>query len=205
MKIQSIQLPKLVKSIAVAAPLLLAAPAIKAQSMNDLQQDVFVKTEEVKDDIEIADSMLMSPEILVGDRIVYPAIVVSLSEGRLYHYDNDTYLYNLYPIASGKTSTPTKPGLRIINKIEKYPYSDAPRMTKRYKNPNDYGTHILNLSVVDPDTGNIVGNNGQYIHGTFNPSSIGKRVSKGCIRVQNEVIDTLAQTLSVGHYVLIKE
>ena len=205
MKIQSIQLPKIVKALAVATPLLMASPAIKAQSLEGVSEDVFIRSEEISDDVKIPEEMLMSPELSVGGETVYPAIVVSLSEGRLYYYDYDTYLYDFYPIASGKTSTTTKPGLRLINNIEKYPYSDAPKDTKRYKNPDDYGTYILNLSVVDPETGNITGNNGQYIHGTFNPNSIGKKVSKGCIRVHNDVIEHLAYVLEEGQYVLIKE
>ena len=204
MKVQSIQLPKIIRNIAITAPLLLASPIVNGQNIKTLQKDEFIKSEEFQP-IEIADSMFMSPELTVGDKTVYPAIVVSLSEGRLYHYDYDTYLYDVYPIASGKTSTPTKSGLRIINNIENYPYNEAPKSTKRYKNPNDYGTHILNLSIVDPKTGEITGNDGQYIHGTFKPDSIGKKVSKGCIRVQNEVIDFLAETLKAGQYVLIKE
>lgn len=204
MKVQSIQLPKIIRNIAITAPLLLASPIVNGQNIKTLQKDEFIKSEEFQP-IEIADSMFMSPELTVGDKTVYPAIVVNLSEGRLYHYDYDTYLYDVYPIASGKTSTPTKSGLRIINNIENYPYNEAPKSTKRYKNPNDYGTHILNLSIVDPKTGEITGNDGQYIHGTFKPDSIGKKVSKGCIRVQNEVIDFLAETLKAGQYVLIKE
>lgn len=205
MKIQNIQLPKIIKSLAIATPLLLASPAIRAQQIETNQQDVFIKTVAPKDKKIIADSLFMSPELIVGGKEIYPAIVVDLSEGQLYHYDYDTYLKEIYPIASGKTTTPTKTGLRIINNIEKYPYKNAPKSTKRYNNPDDYGTHLLNLSIVDPKTGDIIGNNGQFIHGTNKPNSIGQKASKGCIRVQNEVIDKLASSLEAGQYVLIKE
>ena len=203
MKIQSIQLPKIIKNVLITAPLLVASQTMKAQQ-SELQSDVFIKSE-TPAPIEVADSMLMSPELVVAGKLVYPAIVVDISEGRLYHYDYDTNLKDVYPIASGKKSTPTRPALKKINAIEKYPYSNAPKSTKRYKNPNDYGTHLLNLSKVDPETGNIIGNDGQFIHGTFKPESIGKRSSKGCIRVQNDVIDALASSLTPGQYVLIRE
>ena len=115
------------------------------------------------------------------------------------------YLDDVYPIASGKSSTPTKPALKVITGIEEYDYKSAPKSTKRYKNPKDYGTHLLNLSIVDPKTGKIIGSDGQFIHGTFKPECIGKKVSKGCIRVNNDVIDMLAENLEIGQYVLIRE
>ena len=203
MKIQRIQLPRLVKNVLITAPLLMATQTAKSQQL-ETPKDVFVKSE-IEAPIEVPDSMLMSPELNVAGKDIYPALVVDISEGRLYHYDNDTHLKEVYPITSGKKSTPTKPALKIINGIEEYPYKAAPKATKRYKKPNDYGTHLLNLSIIDPKTGNVIGNDGQFIHGTFKPSSIGKKVSKGCVRVHNEVIDTLASTLKAGQYVLIKE
>ena len=203
MKILNIQAPRIVKNLLVATPLLLASTVLKAQNLS-AGQDVFVKSPElVQEGIE--PSMMLSPEIKVANDTIYPALVVDLSENKLYHYDLDGYLDDVYPIASGKASTPTKPALKVINAIEEYPYRSAHRATKRYKNPNDYGTHLLNLSIVDVNTGEIVGNDGQYIHGTFRPETIGKKVSKGCVRVHNDVVDMLAENLKPGQYVLIRE
>ena len=199
----NVQIPKVVKSIAITAPLLLVAPALKAQQMNN-EKDVFVKSQEICASIEAVDSMEFSPELKVGKDIIYPSIVVDISEKRLYHYDYEGYLKDVFPIASGKNSTPTKPGLRIIADIEDYPYEKA-YGTKRKKNPNDYGNHVLRLKNVDAKTGKIIGEDGQYIHGTFKPNSIGKKVSNGCVRVYNNVIDTLAYQLDKDQYVLIKE
>lgn len=39
---------------------------------------------------------------------------------------------------------------------------------------------------------------GYGIHGTDNPTSIGRSVSHGCIRVRNEDIETLFRIVSVG-------
>ena len=201
--INNIHIPKVVKAMAVATPLLLMSPALKAQQYG-LQTDVFEKTNYTTT-FDAPDSMQFSPEVKVANDIIYPALVVDLSENKLYHYNYEGYLYDVYPVASGKESTPTKPALKIITGIEEYPYKKAPKSTKRYKNPNDYGTHLLNLSEVDPITGKIIGSNGQFIHGTFKPNSIGKKASKGCIRVHNDVIDMLAEYLEKGQYVLIKE
>lgn len=203
MKIMNIQPQKFVKSLALVTPLLLTTPALKAQTF-ELKQDSFYKSNELLIE-EPADSMLLSPEVKVANDTIYPAIVVDISERKLYHYDYDGYLEEVYPIASGKKSTPTKSGLRIINSIEQYPYKNAPKTTKRSKKPNDYGTHLINLSNVDTKTGKIIGSDGQFIHGTFNPNSIGKTVSKGCVRVHNDVIDYLATQLEKGQYVLFRD
>ena len=203
MKILNLQAPKLVKSLMLTTPLLLATPSLRAQSI-ELQQDVFYKSNELFIE-EPADSILLSPEVKVANDTIYPAVVVDISEGKLYHYDYDGYLEDVYTIASGKKSTPTKTGLRIINNIEQYPYKEAPKTTKRSQKPNDYGTHLINLSIVDTKTGKIIGSDGQFIHGTFNPNSIGKKVSKGCVRVHNDVIDYLATQLEKGQYVLFRE
>ena len=200
----NVQIPRVVQSFMIAAPLLMSNNIIRAQQVSD-GKDVFIKSQEICAAIEGKDPMEFSPEVEVANDIIFPAVVVDLSEKRLYHYDYDGYLKDVYPVAIGKSSTPTKTGLRMINNIEKYPYSAAPKTTKRAKNPRDYGTHLLNLSIVDTETGRLTGNNGQYIHGTNNPNSIGKSASKGCIRVYNHVIDTLAKNLSKKQYVLIRE
>lgn len=203
MRILSIQAPRVIKSLAIAAPLLLASPIMKAHKFQ-AEQDVFVKTEACPCD-SIDKEMLCSPVVEVANDTIYPAVVVDISEGKLYHYNLGAYLEDVYPIASGKKSTPTKPALKVITGIEKYPYKSAPKATKRYKNPNDYGTYLLNLSNIDLATGKITGSDGQFIHGAFNPESIGKKVTKGCVRVNNDVIEILADRLSVGQYVLIRE
>lgn len=203
MKVLNVQIPRLVKTLAVTAPLLLATPLMKAQQF-ETTQDVFVKTSDIKDS-EIADSLFLSPEVIVAGEPVYPAVVVDLSENRLYHYDYDGCLKDVHSIASGKRSTPTKPGLRVITNIEEYPYKSAGKATKRRKNPNDYGPFVICLANVDMKTGKIIGSDGQFLHGTNNPSSIGKNVSKGCVRVNNEVIEELAKYLDINQYVLIKE
>ena len=48
------------------------------------------------------------------------------------------------------------------------------------------GTHRLNLG------------NGYALHGTNQPSSIGRSVSHGCIRLRNEDIARLYDTVPVG-------
>lgn len=85
-------------------------------------------------------------------------------------------LFKTYPIAVGKPSTPTPKGnFRIINKAS---------------NPGGpFGARWLGLSTPNGDYG---------IHGTNNPSSIGKAVSNGCIRTYNNNIIELYNLVPVG-------
>jgi lipoprotein-anchoring transpeptidase ErfK/SrfK len=53
------------------------------------------------------------------------------------------------------------------------------------------GTHRLNLG------------NGYALHGTNDPASIGHAVSHGCVRLRNEDIDRLYETVPVGTPVYI--
>ena len=90
-------------------------------------------------------------------------------------------LFKTYPIATGKVATPTPKGdFKIINKAS---------------NPGGpFGVRWLGLNVPGGDYG---------IHGTNNPSSIGKSVSNGCIRTFNNNIIELYDLVPVGTSVKI--
>ena len=60
---------------------------------------------------------------------------------------------------------------------------------RRYK--EILGTHRLNLG------------DGYALHGTNAPSSIGRSVSHGCVRLRNEDIETLYNMIPVGTAVYI--
>ena len=85
-------------------------------------------------------------------------------------------LFKTYPIAVGKPSTPTPKGNFII--------------ANKAANPGGpFGARWLGLSAPNGDYG---------IHGTNNPSSIGKAVSNGCIRTYNDNIIELYNLVPVG-------
>lgn len=202
--INKIKTPNFIKNIMLAAPLIAAAPFINALEKSPAQ-DKFEKTTVSEEVIPIHPNDSFSPEIKVGDETVYPAIVVDKSENQLYFYDLDGNLDTLFKVGLGKPSTPTDTGLKVITRIEDYPYKTASPATKRYKTPNDYGPKVIILDNVDTKTGKIVGYNGEFIHGTDQPSSVGKNQSKGCIRMYNEDVEKLASWVSKGQYVLVRE
>ena len=92
-------------------------------------------------------------------------------------------LVNSYPIAVGKPDTPTPTGeFKIVTKIV---------------NPGSgLGTRWLGLSVPYGHYG---------IHGTNIPSSIGKSISNGCIRMYNSDVEELFSLVSLKTPVLITD
>ncbi|MBO5738920.1 L,D-transpeptidase [bacterium] len=181
------------------------------QGQNTLKNDYFIKTE-IKTNDSPKDFPLLTdtapipvPIFEMAGECQLASAVVDLSQNKLYHYDSNGFLLSIHPVASGKHSTPTKAGIRKIINIESYPYQKAPESSKRYKNPSDYGPRIIILAIIDQQTGEISGYNGQYLHGTNNPSSIGKYASKGCIRMYNKTIKELSTKLKKGQYIIIKE
>ncbi|SMC17428.1 L,D-transpeptidase catalytic domain [Clostridium acidisoli DSM 12555] len=89
--------------------------------------------------------------------------------------------YKTYMVAVGKPSTPTPKGtFKIIN---------------RAINPGGpFGARWLGLNAPYGDYG---------IHGTNNPSSIGKNISNGCIRMFNNQVIEVSNLVSIGTLVLI--
>lgn len=107
-------------------------------------------------------------------------ITIDTANFKLTLYKDGKY-FKSYPIAIGKPSTPTPKGsFKIINKAI---------------NPGGpFGARWLGLNAP----------NGNYgIHGTNNPSSIGKAVSNGCIRMYNKDVIELSSLVPIGTVVKI--
>ena len=97
-----------------------------------------------------------------------------------------------FPIGVGTRDTPTPHGTFFLNSLLRPPQSGSV-----------YGALAFGLSgysevIKDWAGGGIVG-----IHGTNDPSSIGHRVSHGCIRLRNAAIRELARTVPLGTPVTI--
>ncbi|EDL65922.1 L,D-transpeptidase family protein [Bacillus sp. SG-1] len=126
--------------------------------------------------------------ILVGQKITIPglpdpnqiplSIHVSTSQRKLTLQRNGTVV-KTYPIAVGKMLSATPVGQYVI--INKAPNPGGP-----------FGTMWMSLSKKH-----------YGIHGTNNPASIGKAVSKGCIRMYNSDVEELARTIPIGTRVVI--
>lgn len=105
-------------------------------------------------------------------------IEVSVNNRRLRLLKNGV-LQKQYPIAVGRILHSTPVGNYII--INKEPNPGGP-----------FGTMWMSLSKEH-----------YGIHGTNNPSSIGKFVSRGCIRMYNRDVEELARLIPIGTPVFI--
>lgn len=107
-------------------------------------------------------------------------IIVDLSDRALYLLDQNVVVRQ-FPVGIGKMLTQTPQGIYTI--INKVPNPGGP-----------FGAFWMGLS--RPHYG---------IHGTNDPSSIGHEVSHGCIRMFNSDVVQLAQLVSIGTSVLIRQ
>jgi len=98
-----------------------------------------------------------------------------------------------YRIGVGTTDTPTPRGTFYLNSLLRPP-----------ERGTVYGAYAYGLSahsgvIRDWEGGGIVG-----LHGTNDPSSVGRRVSHGCIRMRNEDIRALVPILPLGTLITIR-
>jgi len=107
------------------------------------------------------------------------SIIISLNNRQL-NLLRDGTVIKTYPVGIGKMVTATPIGtFKIINKA---PNPGGP-----------YGAMWMGLS--KPHYG---------IHGTNDPQSIGKYVSKGCIRMYNPDVIALSKIVPIGTTVVIR-
>ncbi len=136
-----------------------------------------------------ANPMLTNPHVLfIGQPIIIPGIPdpkttpyhidISLNNRHLTLFNNGK-IEKQFPIAVGRMLHNTPAGNFVI--INKHPNPGGP-----------FGTMWMSLSKEH-----------YGIHGTNNPSSIGKAVSKGCIRMHNEDVEGLSKTVPIGTSVTI--
>jgi lipoprotein-anchoring transpeptidase ErfK/SrfK len=123
-------------------------------------------------------------------------IEVNKSKNTLAIFKNQKLVRSL-PVATGKAVNLTPVGtFKIVNKIKDPWYS--PKGIAGGTPQNPLGVRWLGLNV--PNTkGTKYG-----IHGTNNPTSIGKYASLGCIRMNNKDIQWLYDQIPIGTKVVIK-
>jgi hypothetical protein len=114
-------------------------------------------------------------------------IHIDVSERRLDLYKGDVLTLRT-EIAVGVGATPTPYGDFYLAELLQPP------------DPNGvYGPYAFGLSGFSETLDRFAGGNGVIgIHGTNDPSSLGREVSHGCIRVHNDVIVDLAATVPLG-------
>jgi hypothetical protein len=137
--------------------------------------------------------MVIVLEIVSGVKTVSASeepwrIYINIPQCRLYLY-RERQLYQTYKIAVGKINTPSPVGkFRIANKVTNpvwYPGKGRKPVGSGPSNP--LGRYWLGLSL-----------KGYGIHGNNSSRSIGKPVSSGCFRMDNDEIKELFRLVPVG-------
>lgn len=124
-----------------------------------------------------------------------PFIIVNKENNQLAYID-DGKVQHTFPVATGKTTTLTPEGLFNVTVKAKDPYyrkKNIPGGDPR----NPLGSRWIGFDAKGTD-GRIYG-----IHGTNQPSSIGKYISNGCIRMHNKHVEYLFDQVPVGTKVLV--
>lgn len=120
-------------------------------------------------------------------------ILVELGAHQITVWKGDE-VFDQEPIGVGTTDTPTPGGLYYTAQLKQ------PVDSRNRPIPNGpYGPYAYGLSGFSDVLVDFAGGDGMIgIHGTNDPSSIGRDSSHGCIRMSNEGITKLAENLPLG-------
>jgi lipoprotein-anchoring transpeptidase ErfK/SrfK len=133
----------------------------------------------------------LGPNPLPGD----PFVIVNKQTNEL-AFVNENRIQTVMSVATGRTEELTPEGIFTITVKAKDPYyrkKDIPGGSPE----NPLGTRWIGFDAEGTD-GRIYG-----MHGTNNPELIGKNVSNGCIRLQNEAIESLFEYIPLGTKILV--
>lgn len=136
-------------------------------------------------------------------------IIIDKGTNTLYFYNNG-HLLKHYPVATGRDLAFTPEGkFTIAQKAILIP-NDKTHPTPKEHNPQ-LGSRWLGLDVPpqadkrEPASDSRAPKGLKYgIHGTDDPSSIGKHVSGGCIRMHNQDVNELYEQVDLGTIVEIR-
>ena len=119
-------------------------------------------------------------------------ILISIPDRQLALIDNREVV-KVYPVAVGKTSTPSPEGdFTVITRNVNPTYYHEGKVIPPGKD-NPLGTRWMGLNL-----------KGYGIHGTNAPASIGKAASHGCIRMAKKDLEELFTLVKVGDAVSIR-
>lgn len=133
----------------------------------------------------------LGPNPLPGD----PFLIVNKTTNEMAYID-DNRIQTIVSIGTGKTKELTPEGLFTITVKAEEPYFRRKDIPGGHPD-NPLGARWIGFDAKGTD-GRIYG-----IHGTNQPASIGKYVSQGCIRTQNEVITSLYPLIPLGTKILV--
>lgn len=152
------------------------------------------------------DNPLVGAHLIIPSRFILPpaprqGIVINLAELRLYYYPAGTGEVFTFPIGIGRQGWDTPQGIRKVGSKTKNPTWYVPDTIRAWKQSQG----VTLPKFVPPGPDNPLGNYAMrlssstyLIHGTNDPSGIGRRSTSGCIRLFPEDIENLFDMTSVG-------
>ncbi len=146
-------------------------------------------------------------EITVGAMHLIPSefaregVVVNLETSRLFYFKDGKQVMT-FPIASGKSGWETPTGVtKVYNKRKDPIWTPPPRIRAESPDLPDFipagPNNPLGKYAIS------VGFDGIMFHGTNSPSSVGKKVSHGCMRMYAKDIERLYKAVSIGTPVIL--
>lgn len=124
-----------------------------------------------------------------------PFLIVNKQTNQL-AFIKDNRVQTVVGAATGKTDDLTPEGMFTVTVKAEDPYyrkKDIPGGDSR----NPLGSRWIGFDAEGTD-GRTYG-----VHGTNNPLSVGKYISHGCIRLQNEAVESLFEYIPLGTKILI--
>lgn len=184
MKIQSVSTNRFLKTALIAVPLLCATFPAKADKKP--KSDVFVKTLQYEKQFgeKALPFMIEAPALKLGDKEVYPALVVDPNNKILYHYNLNTDLENVYDVSAMPKDRIDVSGLHSVKKVLN----------------SKSGKTVVILEELDILTGTPIKNSIKYITNTSNKALEPNKV----IYLDDEVIQTVTQELEEEQYIWIR-
>lgn len=147
-------------------------------------------------------TLLVIPSRFIIPNVPHTGIVVSLAELRIYYFPPGMHEVITYPVGIGREGWNTPLGVtRVIKKVKNPTWVVPPDIMKwRLEN----GGVQLPKSVA-PGPNNPLGGYAFYlgfpgyrIHGTNDPTGVGRRSSSGCIRMWPEDVEELFSRTATG-------
>jgi lipoprotein-anchoring transpeptidase ErfK/SrfK len=133
----------------------------------------------------------LGPNPVPGD----PFVIVNKSKNEM-ALIRENKVHTVVSVGTGKTKELTPEGLFTITVKAKDPYF------RRGNIPGGDRANPLGARWIGFDANGTDGRT-YGIHGTNQPASIGKYVSQGCIRTQNEVVTSLFPLIPLGTKILV--
>jgi len=140
---------------------------------------------------------ISGPMIRIGQRLRILqgafSIAVDKSDNTLVVFLNDRF-FKRYPVGTGEFNKTPVGSFKITDRISQPTWWRDGKAVAYGDPENVLGTHWLSLDVP-----------GYGIHGTWEPETIGRQSSAGCVRLTNENVEELYTLIPIGTPVVITD